>query len=310
MKKYNVTLLTDPRYLKENKESIYVSNVLQEDDLVIQALEDKGLTVTRKAWDDPNFDWTATQYAVFRATWDYFDRYEEFSQWFDQTKKHTQFINSAELIHWNIDKHYLVELENNGVRIPKTMVIEPGNKLSLQQHLEESLKNGRFKTRDFVLKPCIAGGARHTYKFNLTETAGLESIFQKLIQEEAMMLQEFQKNIMAEGEYSLMLFNGSYSHSVLKVAKPGDFRVQDDFGGTVERIEPTKEMITFAEKVVNASPEIPVYARVDIFRDNDDQWALAELEIFEPELWFRLRPKAANQLADAILKMIHDEKVS
>lgn len=310
MKKYDVTILTDARYLKANEESIYVSNVIYEDELVIQALEDKGLTVTRKAWDDPNFDWTETQFAVFRATWDYFDRYDEFSRWFDQTKERTQFINSAELIHWNIDKHYLVELENNDVRIPKTVVIEPETKLSLQQHLTKALQDGRFKTQDFVLKPCIAGGARHTYKFNLTETAGLENVFQKLIEAEAMMLQEFQKNIMAEGEYSLMLFNGSYSHAVLKVAKPGDFRVQDDFGGTVEVIEPTKEMVAFAEKVVNASPELPVYARVDIFKDNDDEWALAELEIFEPELWFRLRPEAANQLADTIQKMIGDEKVS
>ncbi|MEL6974538.1 MAG: hypothetical protein AAGL29_03990 [Bacteroidota bacterium] len=310
MKKYDVTILTDARYLKENKESVYISNVLQEDMLVIQALEHKGLAVARKAWDDPNFDWTQTQLAVFRATWDYFDRYDEFSKWFDQTKNQTRFINSAELIHWNIDKHYLVELENKGVRIPKTIIIEPGTKLSLQQLLEKALEDGRFKTQDFVLKPCIAGAARHTYKFNLTETELLENVFRKLIQEEAMMLQEFQKNIIVEGEYSLMLFNGSYSHSVLKVAKPGDFRVQDDFGGTVEMIEPTKEMIAFAEKVVNASPEMPIYARVDIFRDNDDQWALAELEIFEPELWFRLRPEAANQLADAIQKMMHNEKVS
>ncbi|MEL6484626.1 MAG: hypothetical protein AAFP96_07245, partial [Bacteroidota bacterium] len=170
MKKYDVTILTDARYLEANEESIYVSNVIHEDALVIQALEKKGLSVARKAWDDPNFDWTQTQLAVFRATWDYFDRYDEFSKWFDQAQKQTQFVNSATLIHWNIDKHYLIELEDKGVRIPKTVVIEAGSKSSLQQHLETARKSGLFTTQDYVLKPCIAGGARHTYKFNFAET--------------------------------------------------------------------------------------------------------------------------------------------
>lgn len=310
MKKFDVTILTDSRYLQENRKSIYVSNVLEEDRLVKQALEQKGITVIRKAWDDPEFDWNETEYALFRATWDYFDRYQEFSQWFEQTKMKTQFINSDKLIKWNIDKHYLIELESKGVRIPKTIIIEPGSNSSLKQLLESTIQKGQFTTEDFVLKPCIAGGARHTYKFHLNETKNLEHTFNELIQEEAMMLQEFQKNIMEEGEYSLMLFDGAYSHTVLKIAKPGDFRVQDDFGGTVQLVEATQEMIAFAEQVVAATPEMPKYARVDIFKDNNDQWALAELEIFEPELWFRLRPEAADQLADAIQKMLFDEKVS
>src|SRR5690606_17364865 len=89
-------------------------------------------------------------------------------------------------------------------------------------------------------------------------------------------------------------------HAVLKIAKPGDFRVQDDFGGSVHEYDPSKEQIAFAEKVVNAAPELPVYARVDMFKDNNGDWALAELEIFEPELWFRRNPKAAEILAQAV----------
>ena len=127
-----------------------------------------------------------------------------------------------------------------------------------------------------------------------------ESIFQELIAEEAMMLQEFQKNIVSEGEISMMVFNGAFTHAVLKTAKPGDFRVQDDFGGTVQKYTPNQEQIVFAQSIVKAAPELPVYARVDIFRDNEGNWALAELEIFEPELWFRLDPTAANTLAKTI----------
>jgi hypothetical protein len=41
----------------------------------------QGLHVTRKAWDDPDFDWQQTRSLLFRTTWDYFDRYAEFSPW-------------------------------------------------------------------------------------------------------------------------------------------------------------------------------------------------------------------------------------
>ena len=46
-----------------------------------------------------------------------------------------------------------------------------------------------------------------------------------------MIFQIFLKSIISFGEISLMVFGGEYSHSVRKIAKEGDFRVQDDHGG-------------------------------------------------------------------------------
>lgn len=297
---FDVVVLTDHRYVAPKKISPYIKNVLLEDRLVQEALENQGLKVVRKSWDDPNFDWSTTKFALFRTTWDYFDRYSEFSKWLEITSKKTRFINSQKLIHWNIDKHYLQDLSNNGVTIPKTVFIEKGTTITLANAISYSEANHRFNTDAYILKPCVSGAARHTYKIHKDEIERYESIFQKLVAEEAMMLQEFQKNIVSEGEVSMMVFNGAFTHAVLKIAKPGDFRVQDDFGGTVHNYTPNQEQITFAQSVVKAAPELPIYARVDIFRDNGGDWALAELEIFEPELWFRLNPSAATTLALAI----------
>ena len=52
--------------------------------------------------------------------------------------------------------------------------------------------------------------------------------------------------------------------------------------------------------MLKACTELPLYARVDIFEDNSGELALAELEIFEPELWFRLYPEAAELQAKAV----------
>lgn len=297
---FDVVVLTDHRYVAPKKRSPYIENVLLEDRLVLEALQKQGLHATRKAWDDPDFDWSTTKCALFRTTWDYFDRYTEFSQWFETASEQTQFINSKQLIHWNIDKHYLQDLSKSGVHVPKTVFIEKGTKTSLTEAIAKAKSNNGFTTDTFILKPCVSGAARHTYKFQTNDIDQHETIFQKLVSEEAMMLQEFQGNIVSEGEISMMVFNGEFTHAVLKIAKPGDFRVQDDFGGSVHEYLPNEEQIAFAKRVVNAAPELPIYARVDIFKDNNGDWALAELEIFEPELWFRRNPKAAQTLAKAI----------
>lgn len=300
--KFDVVVLTDHRYVAPKENTPYIQNVLQEDQLVLEALKNKGLNVIRKSWDDPNFDWSTTKYALFRTTWDYFDRYAEFSEWLEKASEQTLFINSKELIYWNIDKHYLQDLSKAGVTIPKTVFIEKGSKDSLAEAIGNAKSKHGFTSDIYILKPCVSGAARHTYKFSQEEISEHEAIFKALIQEEAMMLQEFQHHIVSEGEISMMVFNGEFTHAVLKIAKKGDFRVQDDFGGTVHDYSPDETQIAFAQKVVHAAPEMPIYARVDIFKNNDGNWALAELEIFEPELWFRLNPKAADTLAKGIIE--------
>ncbi|MEC7264721.1 MAG: hypothetical protein VXW38_13350 [Bacteroidota bacterium] len=297
---FDVVVLTDRRYVAPEKRTPYVENVLLEDRLVLEALQEQGLKVIRKSWDDVDFDWSSTKLAVFRTTWDYFDRYEEFSKWFQSASQQTQFVNSKELIDWNIDKHYLKDLSDAGVTIPKTFFVEKGTPTTLEEAFSEAIDHFGFRNDIFVLKPCVSGAARHTYKIKKGDISNHEAVFQQLISEEAMMLQEFQDHIVSEGEISMMLFNGEFTHAVLKIAKPGDFRVQDDFGGSVHEYQPSADQIAFAQKVVNAAPELPVYARVDLFKDNEGNWALAELEIFEPELWFRHNPEAAQTLAKAI----------
>ena len=293
-KTYDIVILTERRYVNENYADNYANNVYQEDQLVQNALNALGLNTFRVSWDDAVFDWTSTSYILFRSTWDYFNRFQEFSLWLSKVTKQTILLNSEKIIRWNIDKHYLLDLQKYGVRIAKTHFIETGTNTTLNE-----LRN-TFGWKETVLKPCISGTARHTYRLNENNLEAHETIFKQLIATETMMLQPFQYNIVEKGEISMMVFNGEFSHAVLKTAKQGDFRVQDDFGGSVKMYTPTVEEIEFVENTVKACPELPIYARVDIFTDNDNQIALSELELIEPELWFRYFPQAAKKLAIAI----------
>lgn len=296
--KYDVTILTDHRYVAPEVINAYSNNVLTEDKLVQEALEKKGLTVFRTNWDNPDFDWSSTRFILFRTTWDYFDRYDEFSTWLKQVEKVTQLINPSELIEWNIDKHYLQDLQMKGIHIPPTIFIETKDSRSLSEILNET------NWKEIILKPVISGAARHTYRFKKNETQDFENIFIELIQNESMIVQEFQEQIISKGEVAMMVFGGKYSHAVLKKAKSGDFRVQDDFGGTLHDYIPTADEIRMAEQCVKSCPVEPVYARVDILWDNQDNPALGELELIEPELWFRRDPDASDKLATAIREFI------
>lgn len=299
MKIYDVVILTEKRYYNPIKIDKYIQNILDEDNYVLNAIENKGLKVVRLSWDDKNFDWSSTKYILFRTTWDYFERFSEFSSWLNRVSKQTKLLNSEAIIRWNIDKHYLLDLQRNGINICESYFIEKGETKTLQ-----SLSN-QHKLTDFVLKPCVSGSARHTYKINQRNINEHEAIFTKLIRNEAMILQPFQYTIIEKGEISLMVMNGKFTHAVLKTAKKGDFRVQDDFGGTVQIYTPTPPEIDFAVKAVKACKETPIYARVDVFTDNNGNLAIAELELIEPELWFRKHPKAADQLAKGIQQLIN-----
>ncbi|KTD51045.1 ATP-grasp domain-containing protein [Legionella quateirensis] len=296
---YDIVLLTQKEYVDPVEITPYINNVLTEDRLLTEALEQRGLRVTRTFWDNSDFDWDNSQFALFRATWDYFHRFAEFHQWLNTKSRNIKFINPYSVIRWNMDKHYLGILHSRGINIPPTIFLEKGNVTPLKRLLQQT---GWAKA---ILKPAIAGAARHTYLFDKSNVDEYEPIFQKLIADEAMLLQEFQSQIVSRGEVSFMVFGGKYSHSVLKKAKVGDFRVQDDFGGTLHSYTASKEEIDFVERVIAQCDELPVYARADVMWDNNNELCLSELEMIEPELWFRKEAESSGFMADAVCQYIH-----
>jgi glutathione synthase/RimK-type ligase-like ATP-grasp enzyme len=297
MKPYDILLLTESRYENPVNPNWYAEQILAEDRILGEALGRRGLKTRRVDWARKDFDWSDAHFAMFRTTWDYFNRFAEFSEWLERASRQTQLVNDPELIRWNMDKHYLGDLEQRGVRIVPTRFVEAGERVTLQDLHRET---GWAET---VLKPAVSGAGRHTYRLNADNLAAHEPIFQQLLAAEAMLLQPFQKSIVEVGEKTLMLMDGQFTHAVLKKAKAGEFRVQDDFGGTVESYAPTRAEIEFAEAVFAVCDPAPLYGRVDLVADNHGKPAVVELELIEPELWFRFHPPAAEVLADSFLNL-------
>ena len=301
MKEIDIILLTEQCYENPSEIDEYVQNVITEDGLVKKALEALGCKVKIIPWDK-NIDWSTAYLAVFRTTWDYFHRFEEFSNWLENVKNKISLINSYEQIIWNLDKHYLQEINAKGINIPPSYFIPRNTATSLAELIE------KCNWEKVVLKPTISGAARHTFMLNKHQAKDYQKQYSALIKEEDFMLQEFQENVLTKGEVSFMVFGGKFSHAIQKKAKKGDFRVQDDFGGTVHQYATSEAEIAFAENAVSVLSPEPIYARVDVIWDNNNNLAVSELELIEPELWFRFHPKSAETMAQLIHNKLNELK--
>jgi glutathione synthase/RimK-type ligase-like ATP-grasp enzyme len=101
----------------------------------------------------------------------------------------------------------------------------------------------------------------------------------------------------ADGELSLVFFDGELSHAIRKVPAEGDIRVQPQHGGRVVAVQPSAHEVEAAERVLQAADRDLLYARVDFVADR----LLIELEAIEPRFFFEYAPpQAAGKLAQAL----------
>jgi len=294
----DITILTCKAYFAPKHPTAYTDNIFLEYRLLNEALERLGLTVRRTYWDDPNYDWSQTRAVVFRTIWDYFERFDEFWPWLEQVQHKTRLINSMELIQWNIDKTYLFDLAERGIPVVPSVLV----KKRCHQSLKEIAAHHNW--RDLVVKPTIAGGGFLTFKYTFDQLDQVQPEFDALVNQRDMLVQGYISSITSLGEASLMVFNGEFTHSILKRAKSGDFRVQDDFGGSVHLYQEKPEEVVLAQNVMAQCSQVPAYGRVDIVWDDQNQPMVSELEIFEPELWVRNAPWTADNFAKAIAQQL------
>lgn len=298
----SLALVTENRFLSgeqaqaANVPKPYFANILLEDTLLGEALIKRGIKTERVSWQDASIRWARFDAALFRTTWNYFHHFASFQAWLTRAEKEVRLFNPPTLVRWNWDKHYLAELESKGVNVVQSHYLEPGSSIDLAEELAAR------PDRELIIKPCISGGARHTYRMTTDNLRSLQDAVRDLQESEAFMVQDVQRSVLSRGEVSLLLFDGMFTHAVRKIPKHGEFRVQDDFGGTVVRYEPTEDELKLAKTAVEALPSSAVYARIDVVQDNDGLPALMEAELIEPELFLRREPRAATTFAASLAR--------
>lgn len=296
----DVALLTERRYENPTASGAFIENLLQEDQILSAALAAYGLSSTRIDWSRPDVDWSQFRAAIFRTTWDYFQHFEAFSAWLDRAGGETQLFNPRSQIRWNLDKRYLSALQDAGVSVVPSRCLAPGPSPRLGALMDE------LGWSEAVIKPVVSAGAWHTHRFDRAGADAVDDTLAEVRARQMMLLQPFQKDIMHHGEVTVVMIDGKPTHAVRKTGKPGDFRVQDDFGGLVHAHIATSEELELAQRAIDTCSPRPLYGRVDIVRLNEGPLAVMEVELVEPELWFRMEPAAAMRLAEALAARLAD----
>ena len=272
---------------------------LRKDDLPLcDALEARGIAPVPVVWDDEADDWEQFDACLIRSVSDYHVKYREFIEWVQRVGGATTLWNSVEMTLWNADKSYLRELALAGVPSIPTHWLAQGSHVQLADVLES------YGWEDAVLKPTVGLGAQYLHRVRRGEEQGQRAL-EQLLAQDGVLVQGFLPSVPERGEVSLVFIDGELTHTVRKRPGDGDFRVQKSWGGTSERCEPTRSEQEVAQAALVQLSEAPLYARVDLVAGPGGTPLLIELELIEPDLFFRHEPAAAIRLADAIVARLH-----
>lgn len=273
--------------------------VHQDDVHLVAALQRLGVQTTVCVWNDPQAEWTAFDAVLIRTIWDYFEHYAAFRAWLDMLDRLDVItINDTNTLRWNSDKRYLLDLERQGVPVIPTHIAQGSG-------LQDALSS--MSGHDVVIKPTISGGAWHTVRGKVG-TADLHEAIERLPKKLDYLVQPFVPEIASNGEWSLMFFDNTYSHAVLKRPTAGDYRVQEQHGGTTSQATPEDSIVQAASKTLAATAALGhgelAYARVDGVVVNG-QFLVMELEVIEPSLFLTGRQDAAERFAQHLVERLH-----
>jgi glutathione synthase/RimK-type ligase-like ATP-grasp enzyme len=265
-----------------------------DDQVLANALGVRGVDVKPIPWTEIDPDSAIDSPPVLlRSTWDYHRKPTLFRSWLDAfADSGRRMWNAPEITRGNVDKIYLKDLEAAGIAIPRTRWLARADHESIA-----AIMRDENWTRA-VLKPRIAATAYGTYMIDANIALDDDSLAPALAS--GALLQEAIAEVTARGETSLVFVDGAFSHAVIKRAKTGEFRVQRDFGGTVDVTSPPASIRAFADRVMTTVSGDCLYARVDIVESARGP-LLMELELIEPELFFGIFPEAADRMAGILI---------
>lgn len=238
-------------------------------------------------------DWSAYDLVVIRTPWDYQNDSNTFLEVLAQIDAATRLENPLEVVRWNLRKTYLRDLEAAGVPIVPT-TWGHGLTASALSDLE-----AEWGERGGVVKPIVGACAEDAFRLGPgLEAAEAVATFDG----HDYMAQPFIESVVLEGEFSVFVFGGAVSHAILKTPVEGDFRVQEEYGGHIVGVEPEPALVELAASALEAVPhDAPLlYGRVDAVRLEDGTFAIMELELIEPSLYFPFAEGSAERFADAV----------
>jgi len=273
-----------------------------DDRLAIPACAAVGIEVVPAIWSDQRIDWRSFAAVVVRSTWDYHLRPAAFDAWLSVlAQARVNIWNPVTVLRWNAHKSYLLELAGHGIAIPGTRLFKQGSAVNLRVLLADE------QWRGAVIKPAVSASSYRTHRVTGAPSLQQQLALETILADGDALMQEFVDEITIDGEWAMVFLAGRFSHAVPRRPKGGDFRVQEELGGSQTAGQPPQRVLAVAERVLALAPAATLYARVDVV-DAKRGPLLMELELLEPALYFGYAEGAAERFAGAIKDRV-DQRV-
>ena len=265
--------------------------VRPDDQLLVEALERRGLRVEARPWTDGARPWTRAPLVVIRSTWDYYRDRPAFLRWIARVGRRSQIWNPPEVLRWNTDKSYLGRFARLGVPVVPSVEVLPGDRRGWADRTR-GLGDDRI-----VVKPRVSADGYLSKVLPVGDRRGGNAHLRRVLRHGPALVQRYLPAVEAFGERSLIYLGGRYSHAVRRtpILLPGG-------RGRFEPSEaPPRPARRLAERVLDvAGARDLLYARVDVVPDPEGAWRLLELEVTEPSLYLDREPRAPERLARAV----------
>ncbi|WP_052063611.1 ATP-grasp domain-containing protein [Nitrincola sp. A-D6] len=251
--------------------------------LVCQSLAARGLATECVPWQEMDYQRLAqTQVLLPLAAWDYSESPEAFAQWLKgAVEQGVGVLNAPELIQWNMNKRYLLDLAEQGVKTIPTRFLNKAD----PAELKAVLSDGGWD--DVVIKPACGQSGNGVQRYSvkaLTPPMLTEQSFNQ-----GWIVQPFMPEIQQVGEMSLCFLWGAYSHAVKRMPAKGEWRANSQYAAAVSRFMPDDDTINTVQHILQQLPNATAYARVDGLLTRSG-FVLSELELIEPAMFLDLLP--------------------
>jgi hypothetical protein len=263
------------------------------------ALVTRGVHASLLPWHE-NADWSTFDLIVIRSPWDCFFHVEEFFAWLAIVDTAALVLNSAQIIRWAMDKHYLNDLAAHHVPTVPTNFVEVGQQPD-------------FPNAEFIIKPVINGGSTRTARYAAPASAqAFEHVAALHADGVAAMIQPYVTAVDVTGEHSLIFYEGQFDHAVTK--QPllilgqsfRHIRGIEDLHPQPKPYTPSPEELALACGAIEAIPDSQnlLAGRVDIIVPSDGPPVILELELIGPVLFYGQSEGSLDRLSDAIIQRI------
>lgn len=272
-----IALLVTHGFYPSRPDRLEVEYSAQQLAVLVPALARYDIAVEPVFWQDDDVVWSKYAAIVPLMAWNYPQEVDLFLRRLEEMERAgSPVFNRPEILRTNMDKSYLAALAAKGAPIPPTIAVSSCTDSAIANSFDQ------FDVDEIIIKPNIGAGAWRQARLK----RGQPIPHADSLPPHGALIQPFLRSVTQEGELSLLYFNATFSHAVMKRPKDGDYRTQGQHGACEQNIIAPDQARDAAHLVLQlASKEPLTYARVDLVRGPSGDWLLMELELIEPWLY-------------------------